>query len=500
MARLTRKELKSDKFALEVQHSVEYVSEHRQQLIRWGGIGVAVLVLVLAVFLYRNHMHGVRQEALHHALGIQDANVGNPANASPYAVIFPTDAERQKAAVQAFTELAAKYPGTQEGVIGEFFLGTNAADQRRLRRSREALQTGGGLGKPNYASVAKLSLAQVYAAQGKLADGEKLIQSVIDHPTVLVSKDAASWPWASCCSKSNPERARKLIEPLRGSSRANISTRRHQRDQRTSAAEVTALSRLRFPVAGSRGRRYPELAHPYRNEFQRDRDRIIHSRAFRRLENKTQVFPAGISDHFRNRLTHTIEVSQIARTVAAALGLNEDLTEALSLGHDIGHPPFAHAGEEELDRQMQRFGDRFDHNLHALRIVESFEHRYARFPGLNLTFEVREGIVKHSHDFDPGDNPALDEYLPGLRPPLEAQLIDLADEIAYNTADLDDAFSAGLFGVEAACQEVPEFAHRYEQAEGQFPGASCRERFQEVVRGLGRRAGLRPDPRHVGCC
>jgi dGTPase len=247
---------------------------------------------------------------------------------------------------------------------------------------------------------------------------------------------------------------------------------------------VTGLSRLRFPADGSRGRRYGEISHPYRSEFQRDRDRIIHSRAFRRLENKTQVFPAGISDHFRNRLTHTIEVSQIARTLAGVLDLNEDLTEALSLAHDIGHPPFAHAGEEELDRQMRRFGDRFDHNLHALRIVESFEHRYARFPGLNLTFEVREGIVKHSHDFSAGENPALDEYLPGLRPPLEAQLIDLADEIAYNTADLDDAFSAALFGIDEIRAAVPEFDRRYAEAGGYFPGASCREWFQEVVRGL----------------
>jgi dGTPase len=247
---------------------------------------------------------------------------------------------------------------------------------------------------------------------------------------------------------------------------------------------VTGLTALRFPDVQSRGRRYPELSHPYRSEFQRDRDRIIHCHAFRRLENKTQVFPAGISDHFRNRLTHTIEVSQIARTVASALQLNEDLTEALSLGHDIGHPPFAHAGEEELDRQMRRFNDRFDHNLHALRIVETFEHRYARFPGLNLTFEVREGIVKHSHDIEVGENAALDEYLPGLRPPLEAQLIDLADEAAYNTADLDDAFSASIFSIEEVRAAVPEFAKRYEIAEGQFPGATESERFQEVVRGL----------------
>ncbi|HMD48030.1 MAG TPA: dNTP triphosphohydrolase [Bryobacteraceae bacterium] len=247
---------------------------------------------------------------------------------------------------------------------------------------------------------------------------------------------------------------------------------------------MSGLARLRFPVSASRGRRYPELPHPYRGEFQRDRDRVIHSRAFRRLENKTQVFPAGISDHFRNRLTHTIEVSQIARTVALVLELNESLTEALALAHDIGHPPFAHAGEDELDRQMRRFGDRFDHNLHALRVVESFEHRYARFRGLNLTFEVREGIVKHSRDIEAGENSLLDEYLPGLRPPLEAQIIDLADEVAYNTADLDDAFTAGLFDIAQVRETVPEFNQRYEEAEGHFPGATCRELFQEVVRGL----------------
>jgi dGTPase len=170
-----------------------------------------------------------------------------------------------------------------------------------------------------------------------------------------------------------------------------------------------ALAHLRFLVGRTKGRRYPEPPHPYRNEFQRDRDRVVHARAFRRLENKTQVFTPELSDHFRNRLTHTIEVSQIARTVANALGLDEDLTEALALAHDIGHPPFGHAGEAELDRQMRKYGERFEHNLQALRIVESFENPYARFPGLNLTFEVREGIVKHSRDCEPGEMPGLDD-------------------------------------------------------------------------------------------
>jgi dGTPase len=245
-----------------------------------------------------------------------------------------------------------------------------------------------------------------------------------------------------------------------------------------------SLGTLRFPVSASRGRRYPELVHPYRNEFQRDRDRVVHSKAFRRLENKTQVFTPSLSDHFRNRLTHTIEVAQIARTVASVLGLDEDLTEALALAHDVGHPPFAHSGEEELNRQMQRFGERFDHNLHSLRIVENFEHRYARFPGLNLTFEVREGIVKHSRDVEPGASPLTDEYLPGYRPPLEAQLIDLADEIAYNTADLDDGFNAGMFSLEAIRAAVPEFAEQFDTVENQFPGSDERLLFLETLRGV----------------
>src|SRR5262249_7937795 len=156
--------------------------------------------------------------------------------------------------------------------------------------------------------------------------------------------------------------------------------------------------------------------------------------------------------------------------------------EALALAHDIGHPPFAHAGEEELNRQMRAFGESFDHNLHALRIVESFEQRYARFRGLNLTFEVREGIVKHSRDFAAGEDARLDCYLPGVRPVLEAQLIDLADEIAYNTADLDDGFAAGLITAAGIAEAVPAYREIHEAVETQFPGATEREQFHEGLR------------------
>ncbi len=243
-----------------------------------------------------------------------------------------------------------------------------------------------------------------------------------------------------------------------------------------------ALQHLRFPTEASLGRRYPEPSHPYRNDYQRDRDRIIHSRAFRRLENKTQVFTAPASDHFRNRLTHTIEVAQIARTAAVALGLNEDLVEALALAHDIGHPPFGHSGEAKLDAEMRRFGECFDHNLHALRIVESFEHRYAQFPGLNLTYEVREGIVKHSRVYDLAAFPDLAEYELDQRPPLEAQLIDPADEIAYDCADLDDAIEAGLVEPPEARDHIALFNRLWEQAETEFPGSTDRVKFNHALR------------------
>src|SRR3954471_21892692 len=234
---------------------------------------------------------------------------------------------------------------------------------------------------------------------------------------------------------------------------------------------IQSLAPYAVQVEHSRGRRYPEPTHPYRNDFQRDRDRVIHSRAFRRLEAKTQVFTGRYSDHFRNRLTHTLEVAQISRTIAAQLGLNADLVETLALVHDIGHPPFGHAGEKALDTAMRRHGLFFDHNLHALRIVEDFEQRYAAFRGLNLTFEVREGIIKHSHDYDAKEHPELREYLLDQRPPLEAQLINLTDEIAYNTADLDDGYEAHLLSLDQIRQGVPMFERFYQEVATIYPDA-----------------------------
>jgi dGTPase len=232
----------------------------------------------------------------------------------------------------------------------------------------------------------------------------------------------------------------------------------------------------------SRGRRFPEPPHPYRSDYARDRDRIVHSRAFRRLEAKTQVFTIRYSDHFRNRLTHTLEVSQIARTVAAALGLNTELAEVLALVHDIGHPPFGHAGEKKLDELMRAHGARFNHNLQALRIVEQFESPYLDFPGLNLTFEVREGIIKHSHDYTAAELPHLTEYLLDVRTPLEGQLIDCVDEIAYNTADLDDAREAGLLDLDAARGEVRIFDEAYAQIDATYSGGRDKLKFNAALR------------------
>jgi dGTPase len=248
-----------------------------------------------------------------------------------------------------------------------------------------------------------------------------------------------------------------------------------------------ALAAFAQDVRRSRGRRWLEPRHRYRNDYARDRDRVIHSRAFRRLEAKTQVFTTRYSDHFRNRLTHTIEVAQVARTVAGALDLNTDLAEALALVHDIGHPPFGHAGERRLNELLKPFGDRFDHNLHALRIVERFERRYLDFPGLNLTFEVREGIIKHSADYSarknaPADFPELVEYDLDLQPPLEAQLMDSVDEIAYNAADLDDGFEARLLDLDLLHDELPPFAEIYDEVDRKYPLGATKLKINETIK------------------
>ncbi|PLX80114.1 MAG: deoxyguanosinetriphosphate triphosphohydrolase [Desulfuromonas sp.] len=197
----------------------------------------------------------------------------------------------------------------------------------------------------------------------------------------------------------------------------------------------------------SRGRRHPENFKDDRPVFERDRDRIIHCAAFRRLEYKTQVFVNHEGDYYRTRLTHSLEVAQIARGTARRLNLNEDLTEALALAHDLGHTPFGHTGEDVLNRLMKDYGG-FEHNRQSLRIVELLEERYPDFNGLNLAWETREGIIKHSSDYDHGDATGLEEYLPGARPTLEAQIIDLADEIAYNNHDIDDGLKAGFISLD----------------------------------------------------
>jgi dGTPase len=190
----------------------------------------------------------------------------------------------------------------------------------------------------------------------------------------------------------------------------------------------------------SRGRQFPEADHPYRTPYQRDRDRIVHSTAFRRLMYKTQVLVNQVGDHHRTRMTHTLEVAQIGRTVARVLGLNEDLTEACALAHDLGHPPFGHAGEEALNACMRDHGG-FEHNLHGLRIVTQLEYRYANFPGLNLSWEVLESMALHSKRRDAAE---VKPFAASGRPILEAQLVDAADSLAYDTHDIDDALSVGL--------------------------------------------------------
>jgi dGTPase len=231
----------------------------------------------------------------------------------------------------------------------------------------------------------------------------------------------------------------------------------------------------------SRGRRYAEPAPQYRSEFQRDRDRIVHSSAFRRLAYKTQVFVNHEGDLFRTRVTHSLEVAQIARSIARALKLNETLTEAISLAHDLGHTPFGHAGQDALNECMRDYGG-FEHNLQSLRTVDELEERYALFPGLNLTFECREGILKHCAVAKARDLGEIGQrFLLRQQPGLEAQLANLADEIAYNNHDVDDGIRAGLITLEEA-SAVPLVRRHFETVRQLYPDLQGRRRVHETVR------------------
>ena len=229
--------------------------------------------------------------------------------------------------------------------------------------------------------------------------------------------------------------------------------------------------------AKSRGRQHPQKEHPIRTAYQRDRDRVIHSAAFRRMEYKTQVFVNHEGDHYRTRLTHSIEVAQISRTIARALGLNEDLSEAIALVHDLGHTPFGHSGEDVLDELMRDFGG-FNHNRQSLRVVDILERRYPEHPGLNLTYEVREGIVKHETDTEPI---MPDIFPPGEKPTLEAALVDLADSIAYNSHDIDDGLSSGILEW-GALEDVPIWVEARMESERLYPDLILKKRRYSIVR------------------
>jgi len=230
----------------------------------------------------------------------------------------------------------------------------------------------------------------------------------------------------------------------------------------------------------SKGRKYKEKEHPYRSCYQRDRDRIIHSAAFRRLEYKTQVFVIHEGDYYRTRLTHTLEVSQIARTIATALRLNVDLVEAIALAHDLGHTPFGHSGEEVLNELMHRYGG-FNHNLQGLRVVDILEERYPDFPGLNLTWEVREGMLKHSSTFDKAGY--LKELSPDESATLEAQVVDLADEVAYDNHDLDDGLTSGLIN-EDDLKKIKLWRDTHKKITTQYNRLNTLERKYLIIRQL----------------
>jgi len=230
----------------------------------------------------------------------------------------------------------------------------------------------------------------------------------------------------------------------------------------------------------SRGRLHDEPETMHRNPYQRDRDRIIHSTAFRRLEYKTQVFVNHEGDHYRTRLTHSIEVAQIARSICRSMRLHEDLAEAVALAHDLGHTPFGHSGQDALNAVMQPYGG-FEHNRQSLRIVEKLEHKYAAFTGLNLSYETREGIVKHHSTYDTPQNKDLSHFRLHEQPALEAQIGNLADEIAYNNHDIDDGYRAGMLSIDDL-RGLTLFDRFYEQVESEFPEALERLKVNETVR------------------
>ena len=234
-------------------------------------------------------------------------------------------------------------------------------------------------------------------------------------------------------------------------------------------------------TANSRGRRFPEPPPEHRSEFQRDRDRIVHSAAFRRLEYKTQVFVNHEGDMFRTRLTHSIEVAQIARSVARILRVNEVLAETIALAHDLGHTPFGHAGQDALNQCMRDYGG-FEHNLQSLRIVDVLEEKYAEFDGLNLTFETREGILKHcSPDNARHLGEVGERFLQKHQPGLEAQITNIADEIAYNNHDIDDGLRAGLLNIEQLC-EVQLFREQFDTVTAAYPKLARRRAIHEIIR------------------
>jgi dGTPase len=243
----------------------------------------------------------------------------------------------------------------------------------------------------------------------------------------------------------------------------------------------THLAPYAAQSAQTKGRRFVEPSPGTRSEFQRDRDRIIHSAAFRRLEYKTQVFVNHEGDLFRTRLTHSIEVAQIARSIARNLRLNEDLVEAISLAHDLGHTPFGHAGQDALNACMKDYGG-FEHNLQSLRVVDTLEERYASFEGLNLTFEAREGILKHCSINNAKQLGELGlRFINKTQPSLEAQLTNLADEIAYNNHDIDDGLRSGLL-TEAQLMEVDCYARFRREVDDTYPGISGRRAISETIR------------------